>query len=135
MSRPLPEPAIMLMHGDLVVTATLPEGEYSVVTPASADPADPEPPDLSDDLSKLAMQIDLLSQRVQDAGMEVDAMVVSLAAQEAHIDALFTDQTAHAAKLAELDAAIQRIEQRTLALEDAKAAALSALEQMREALL
>jgi len=108
-----------------------------VVTPASPDPVDPnpEPPDLSDDVAKLAVQVDMLGQRVQDADMEVDAMAVTVAAQEAHIDALFTDQAAHAAKLAELDAAMQRIEQRTLALEGAKAAALSALEQLREALL
>jgi peptidoglycan hydrolase CwlO-like protein len=58
--------------------------------------------------------------------------IETLAALTGSLD---TVQDAHAERLAELDAAMARLESRIQSLEDSKAAALEALGQLRESLV
>jgi len=133
----------------LTVTATLPEGEYEVETtyapagntnwvthymvttlpgslpiydkpcwvhrvtalPYEQEPWEPDEPDA--DLSGIRRDLETITALTNSLDMV---------------------QEAHATKLAELDAALVRLEQRILALEDSKEAARSALGQLTEAL-
>jgi len=140
----------------LTVTATLPEGEYEVETiyapvgsdqwtahfmvttlpgvlpicdepcwlhrvialPATGEPEPPPPPPPppppDPDLADIRRGIETLAALTNSLDMTQDAQ---------------------AERLAELDAALVRLESRIAALEDSKAAALSALEQLRESLV
>jgi hypothetical protein len=136
----------------LTVTATLPEGEYSVETTYAPEKGDnwithymvttlPGSLPICADPCWVHRVVALPYDGPVEPDDEdkPDADLTAIRSDITRLDALTTSldmaQDAQAERLAELDAALVRLESRIAALEDSKAAALEALGQFRESLV